>query len=210
MSQFFQVHPENPQQRLIHKAVDIVRAGGVVVYPTDSAYALGCHIGDKNALDRIRRIRKLEERHNFTLVCRDLSELASYARVDNAAYRLLRNNTPGPYTFILEATSEVPRRLKHPKRKTIGIRVPDNAIAQDLLVDLDEPLMSVTLIMPGDEYPLIDPYEIRELLEHEVDLVIDGGYCGMEPTTVVDLSGDGPEVTREGKGNVAAFLGSVA
>ena len=210
MSQFFQVHPENPQQRLIHKAVDIVRAGGVMVYPTDSAYALGCHIGDKNALDRIRRIRKLGERHNFTLVCRDLSELASYARVNNAAYRLLRNNTPGPYTFILEATSEVPRRLKHPKRKTIGIRVPDNTIAQDLLVDLDEPLMSVTLIMPGDEYPLIDPYEIRELLEHEVDLVIDGGYCGMEPTTVVDLSGDGPEVTREGKGNLAPFLDSAA
>ena len=205
MSQFFQIHPENPQQRLIHKSVDIVRAGGVVAYPTDSAYALGCHIGDKNALDRIRRIRKLEERHNFTLVCRDLSELASYARVDNAAYRLLRNNTPGPYTFILEATSEVPRRLKHPKRKTIGIRVPDNIIAQDLLAGLGEPLMSITLIMPGDEYPLIDPYEIRELLEHEVDLVIDGGFCGMEPTTVVDLSGDVPAVTREGKGNPAPF-----
>jgi len=205
VSQFFQIHPENPQQRLIHKSVDIVRAGGVVAYPTDSAYALGCHIGDKNALDRIRRIRKLEERHNFTLVCRDLSELASYARVDNAAYRLLRNNTPGPYTFILEATSEVPRRLKHPKRKTIGIRVPDNIIAQDLLAGLGEPLMSITLIMPGDEYPLIDPYEIRELLEHEVDLVIDGGFCGMEPTTVVDLSGDVPAVTREGKGNPAPF-----
>jgi tRNA threonylcarbamoyl adenosine modification protein (Sua5/YciO/YrdC/YwlC family) len=206
VSQFFQVHPENPQQRLIHQAADIIRGGGVVVYPTDSAYALGCHIGDKNALDRIRRIRKLEARHNFTLVCRDLSELAAYARVDNLAYRLLRNNTPGAYTFILEATSEVPRRLKHPKRKTIGLRVPDNAIAQELLADLGEPLMSVTLIMPGDDYPLIDPYEIRELLEHEVDLVIDGGFCGMEPTTVVDLSGDAPEITREGKGPSEPFL----
>lgn len=206
MSQFFQIHPENPQQRLIHQAVDIVRAGGVIVYPTDSAYALGCHIGDKGALDRIRRIRSLDKNHNFTLVCRDLSELAAYARVDNAAYRLLRNNTPGPYTFILEATSEVPRRLKHPKRKTIGLRVPDNAIASELLGALGEPLMSITLIMPGDEYPLIDPYDIRQTLEHDVDLVIDGGYCGMEPTTVIDLSGDTPELVREGKGEVASIL----
>ena len=206
MSQFFQVHPENPQARLINQAVDIVRAGGVVVYPTDSAYALGCHIGDKAALDRIRRIRRLDKHHNFTLVCRDLSELAAYARVDNAAYRLLRNNTPGPFTFILEATSEVPRRLKHPKRKTIGLRVPDNVIARELLGALGEPLMSVTLIMPGDEYPLIDPYDIRQTLEHDVDLVIDGGYCGMEPTTVIDLSGDAPELVREGKGDSAPFL----
>ncbi|MEP5766335.1 MAG: L-threonylcarbamoyladenylate synthase [Halieaceae bacterium] len=206
MSQFFQVHPVNPQKRLVNQAVDIVRAGGVIAYPTDSAYALGCHIGDKNALDRIRRIRRLDNNHNFTLVCRDLSELASYARVDNAAYRLLRNNTPGPYTFILEATSEVPRRLKHPKRKTIGLRVPDNIIALELLAGLGEPLMSVTLIMPDDEYPLIDPYDIRQLLEHEVDLVIDGGYCGMEPTTVIDLSSGVPELVRSGKGEVEPFL----
>jgi tRNA threonylcarbamoyl adenosine modification protein (Sua5/YciO/YrdC/YwlC family) len=206
MSQFFQVHPDNPQQRLILQAVDIVRAGGVIVYPTDSAYALGCHIGDKAALDRIRRIRKLDKDHNFTLVCSDLSELAAYARVDNSAYRLLRNNTPGPFTFILEATSEVPRRLKHPKRKTIGLRVPDNAIAAELLRALGEPLMSVTLIMPGDEFPLIDPYDIRQTLEHEVDLVIDGGYCGMEPTTIIDLSGDAPVLVRAGKGEAAPFL----
>jgi tRNA threonylcarbamoyl adenosine modification protein (Sua5/YciO/YrdC/YwlC family) len=206
MSQFFQIHPENPQSRLINQAVDIVRAGGVIVYPTDSAYALGCHLGDKAALDRIRRIRRLDKDHNFTLVCRDLSELAAYARVDNTAYRLLRNNTPGPYTFILEATSEVPRRLKHPKRRTIGLRVPDNIIARELLGALGEPLMSVTLIMPGDEYPLIDPYDIRQTLEHDVDLIIDGGYCGMEPTTVIDLSGETPELVREGKGDPAPFL----
>nr|WP_241263379.1 L-threonylcarbamoyladenylate synthase [Parahaliea mediterranea] len=205
VSQFFQVHPENPQARLISQAVDIIRGGGVVVYPTDSAYALGCHIGDKQALDRIRRIRQLDDRHNFTLVCRDLSEIATYARVDNTVYRLLKHATPGPYTFILRATSEVPRRLMHAKRKTVGLRVPDNAIAQALLADLGYPLMSVTLIMPGDEYPLIDPYDIRELLEHQVDLVIDGGYCGMEPTTVVDLADDLPVVTRQGKGDPEPF-----
>ena len=206
MSQFFQVHPDNPQVRLVRQAVDIVRAGGVIVYPTDSAYALGCHIGDKDALDRIRRIRKLDKDHNFTLVCRDLSELATYARVDNAAYRLLRNNTPGAYTFILQATSEVPRRLKHPKRKTIGLRVPDNRIALDLLAALGEPLMSVTLIMPGDEFPLTDPYDIRHMLEHEVDLVIDGSFCGLEPTTVIDLSEGVPLVIRDGKGESEPFL----
>lgn len=205
MSQFFQVHPDNPQARLVRQAVDIIRAGGVVVYPTDSAYALGCQIGDKAALDRIRRIRRLEADHNFTLVCRDLSELATYARVDNTQYRLLRNNTPGPYTFILKATSEVPRRLMHAKRKTVGLRVPENNIAQALLADLGEPLMSVTLILPGDELPLIDPYEIRDTLEHDVDLVIDGGYCGMEPTSVIDLADDLPLVLRVGKGDVAPF-----
>ena len=189
----------------MREATDIIRAGGVVVYPTDSAYALGCHIGDKNALDRIRRIRKLEARHNFTLVCRDLSEIATYAKVDNTAYRLLKHSTPGPYTFILRATSEVPRRLMHPKRKTVGLRVPDNAIAGALLADLGEPLMSVTLIMPGDEYPLIDPYDIRQELEHHVDLVIDGGYCGMEPTTVVDLVDEVPMILRAGKGDTAPF-----
>lgn len=205
MSQFFQIHPENPQARLIRQAVDIIKAGGVVVYPTDSAYALGCHIGDKNALDRIRRIRKLDSKHNFTLVCRDLSEIATYAKVSNAAYRLLRHTTPGPYTFILQATSEVPRRLMHPKRKTVGLRVPDNAIAAALLADLGEPLMSVTLILPGDELPLMDPYDIRQTLEHDVDLVIDGGYCGLEPTTVVDLADETPVVTRVGKGDIAPF-----
>ena len=205
MSQFFQIHPENPQARLVRQAVDIIRDGGLVVYPTDSAYAIGCHIGDKNALDRIRRLRKLDDRHNFTLVCRDLSEIATYARVDNTVYRQLKHCTPGPYTFILQATSEVPRRLKHPKRKSIGLRVPDNRVAAALLEDLGEPLMSVTLIMPGDDYPLIDPYEIREVLEHDVDLVIDGGYCGMEATTVVDLVEERPLILRAGKGDVAPF-----
>lgn len=205
MSQFYQIHPDNPQARLIHSAADIVRDGGVVVYPTDSAYALGCLSGDKNALDRIRRIRKLDDRHNFTLVCRDLSEIATYAKVNNSAYRLLRHCTPGPYTFILKATSEVPRRLMHPKRKTVGLRVPDNRIAAALLEDLGEPMMSVTLIMPGEEYPLIDPYDIRDTLQHDVDLVIDGGYCGMEPTTVVDLADEVPMVLRVGKGDIAPF-----
>ena len=205
VSQFFQVHPDNPQVRLIRQAADIVRQGGVIAYPTDSAYALGCQIGNKNAVERIRRIRKLEERHNFTLMCRDLSEIATYARVDNSVYRLLKHHTPGPYTFILRATSEVPRRLVHPKRKTVGLRVPDNPITQALLDDLAEPLMSVTLIMPGDELPLIDPYEIRELLEHQVDLVVDGGYCGMEATTVVDMADETPMVLRAGKGDPAPF-----
>lgn len=205
MSQFFQIHPDNPQVRLIRQAVDIIKGGGVVVYPTDSAYALGCHIGDKNALDRIRRIRKLDAKHNFTLVCSDLSEIATYAKVSNSVYRLLRHTTPGPYTFILPATSEVPRRLMHPKRKTVGLRVPDNAIAAAMLADLGEPLMSVTLILPGDEFPLMDPYDIRETLEHHVDLVIDGGYCGLEPTTVVDLADETPVVIRVGKGEVAPF-----
>jgi tRNA threonylcarbamoyl adenosine modification protein (Sua5/YciO/YrdC/YwlC family) len=205
VSQFYQIHPDNPQVRLIRSAADIIRAGGVVVYPTDSAYALGCHIGDKNALDRIRRIRKLDDRHNFTLVCSDLSEIATYAKVDNAVYRLLRHSTPGPYTFIVKATSEVPRRLMHPKRKTVGLRVPDNRIAAALLADLGEPLMSVTLIMPGEEYPMLDPYDIRDTLQHEVDLVIDGGYCGMEPTTVVDLADDVPVILRVGKGDVGPF-----
>ena len=205
MSQFYQINPENPQARLIRNAVDIIHNGGVVVYPTDSGYALGCHIGDKTALDRIRRIRKLDDKHNFTLVCRDLSEIATYAKVNNTSYRLLRHTTPGAYTFILHATSEVPRRLMHPKRKTVGLRVPDNAIAAALLADLGEPLMSVTLIMPGDEFPLTDPYDIRETLEHEVDLVIDGGYCGMEPTTVVDLTDDRSVILRAGKGDVTPF-----
>lgn len=205
MSQFFQIHPDNPQARLVRQATDIIRNGGVVVYPTDSAYALGCQIGNKAALDRIRRIRRLDDGHNFTLVCRDLSELATFARVDNTVYRLIRNNTPGPYTFILRATSEVPRRLMHPKRKTVGLRVPENAIAQALLGDLGEPIMSVTLIMPGEDLPLIDPYDIRDTLQHDVDLVIDGGYCGMEATTVIDLYDDVPVILRAGKGDTAPF-----
>lgn len=205
MSQFFQIHPVNPQARLIKQAVEIVRGGGVIAYPTDSAYALGCQLGDKGALERIRRIRRLDDNHNFTLVCRDLSELGTYARVDNGVFRLIRNHTPGPYTFILLATSEVPRRLLHPKRKTIGLRVPDNRIALALLEELGEPLMSVTLILPGENLPLTDPYDIRETLQHELDLVIDGGYCGMEPTSVVDLSGDSTVVVRRGLGETAAF-----
>ncbi len=200
MSQFFHIHQENPQHRLILHSVEIVRDGGVIVYPTDSGYALGCHLGDKQAVTRIRRIRQLDERHHLTLVCSDLSQIASYARVDNSNYRLLRAHTPGPYTFILEATREVPRRLLHPKRKTIGLRVPDNRIAQALLKELGEPLMSTTLIMPGEDLPLTDPCEIRQFLEHEVDLVIDGGFCGFEPTTVVDLTGDIPAVVRQGAG----------
>jgi tRNA threonylcarbamoyl adenosine modification protein (Sua5/YciO/YrdC/YwlC family) len=205
MAQFFQIHAENPQQRLIVQAADIIRKGGIVVYPTDSAYALGCHIGDKDALDRIRAMRKLDKNHNFTLMCRDLSELATYARVDNAVYRLIKNHTPGAYTFILEATAEVPRRLMHPKRKTIGLRVPDNPIALALLAEVGEPIMTSSLLMPGEEYPMTDPYDMRAPLEHLVDLIIDGGYCGLEPTTVIDLTGDAPELIRQGKGDFSPF-----
>lgn len=206
LAQFFSIHPENPQHRLVVQAVEIIRKGGLIAYPTDSAYALGCHIGDKFALDRIRALRQLDKHHNFTLMCRDLSELANYARVDNAAFRLIKNHTPGPYTFILNATSEVPRRLQHPKRKTLGLRVPDNAIALALLEELGEPIMSVSLILPGDEDPLTDPYDIRETLEHQLELVVDGGYCGMEPTSVVDLTGDEPQIIRQGCGDISDFL----
>lgn len=202
VSQYFEIHPVNPQTRLIRQAVEIIRAGGLIVYPTDSCYALGCSLGNKSAMERIRRLRRVDERHHLSLVCRDLSELSTYARVDNRAYRFLKAHTPGPYTFILRATHEVPRRLQEPRRKTVGLRVPDNAIAQALLAELGEPIMSSTLILPGDELPLTDPHEMRERLEHDVDLVIDGGYCGVEPTTVVDLVGDMPEVIRSGKGAV--------
>ena len=205
MSQFFAIHPETPQARLIQQAVSIIQGGGVIVYPTDSAYALGCQLGDKKAMERIRRIRSLQENHNFTLVCRDLSELGTYAQVDNTTYRLLRHATPGPYTFVLEATREVPRRLIQPKRKTIGLRVPDHPIPEALLHALNEPLMSATLIMPGDDYPMTDPYDIRDSLEHEVDLVIDGGFCGLEATSVVDLTGATPVVLRAGVGDVSDF-----
>jgi len=205
MAQFFQIHPDNPQPRLIRRSAEIIQAGGVIIYPTDSSYALGCAIGDKAAMERIRRLRKVDDRHNFTLVCRDLSEIASYARVNNQNFRLLKNLTPGPYTFIHKATKQVPRRLQNPRRNTIGIRVPDNNIAQALLTDLNEPLMSSTLILPGDEMPLTDPYEMRSLLDHEVDLIIDGGYCGLEPTTVVDMVDETPVVVRIGKGDSAVF-----
>ncbi|TQV78269.1 threonylcarbamoyl-AMP synthase [Exilibacterium tricleocarpae] len=205
MAQFFQIHPETPQSRLINQAVDILRQGGLIAYPTDSAYALGCHLGDRMALDRIRALRALDKRHNFTLMCRDLSELATYAKVNNQVFRMLKSHTPGPYTFILEATSEVPRRLLHPKRKTIGIRVPANAVALALIEALGEPLMSSTLLLPGDEFPLTDPYDIRESLEHQLELVIDGGFCGMEPTTVVDLTGEVPQLLRQGCGDFSAF-----
>lgn len=208
MAQFFQIHPENPQARLIKQAVEIIQQGGIIAYPTDSAYALACHIGDKKALDRIRQIRQLDKQHNFTLMCRDLSELATYAKVDNLTFRLLKNHTPGPYTFILSGTSEVPRRLIHPKRKTIGLRVPDNPIALELMAELGEPLMSSSLLLPGDEFPLIDPYDIRDTLEHHIDLVIDGGFCGMEPTTVIDLTGDAPVLARQGKGDFSGFESS--
>ena len=206
MSQFFSVHPETPQTRLIHQAVEILNRGGVIVYPTDSAYALGCLLDNKSGAERIKEIRRLPEAHNFTLICKDLSELSRYDRVDNSAYRQIKHATPGPYTFVFEASREVPRRIMNPKRKTIGLRVPGNAIAQSLLNELDAPLMSVTLIMPGDDYPLSDPYDIRTTLEHQVDLVIDGGYCGLEPTTVIDMSGDEIVLLRQGLGSSDDFV----
>ncbi len=201
MSQFFQIHPVNPQPRLIHQAVEIIRADGLVIYPTDSSYALGCHVGDKAGMERIRRIRDLDNRHNFTLMCRDLSEISTYAKVDNSSYRLLKSLTPGPYTFILKATHEVPRRLQNPKRKTIGIRIPDHPIAQALLDELGEPLMSSTLILPGQDRPETDANDIRERLEQDVDLVIDGDNCGLEPTTVIDLVDGSMHIVRKGRGS---------
>ena len=205
MSQFFQIHPENPQARLIKQAVDIIEKGGVIAYPTDSAYALGCHLGDKRAVDRIRQIRRLTEKHNFTLMCRDLTDISVYAKVDNWQYRQVKAHTPGPFTFILDATTEVPRRLMNPKRRQIGIRIPDNMIALALLEELSQPLMSTTLILPEDDVPMTDPYEIRALLEHTLDLVIDGGFCGFEATSVVDLSAESPVVLRKGCGDISAF-----
>ena len=205
MSQFFHIHPLNPQVRLIRHAVEIIRNDGLVVYPTDSSYALGCHVGDKRGMERIRRIRNLDNRHNFTLMCRDLSEISTYAKVDNSSYRLLKSLTPGAYTFILKATHEVPRRLQNPKRKTIGIRVPDHPVTQALLDELGEPLMSSTLILPGKDMPETDANDIRERLEHEVDLVIDADHCGVEPTTVVDLVDGVAKVLRQGCGSVEVF-----
>ncbi len=207
MAQFFQIHPANPQVRLVRRAVEILQGGGVIVYPTDSSYAFGCQIGAKDAMERIRRIRRLDDKHHFTLVCRDLSEITTYAKIDNQAFRLLKALTPGPYTFIHEATKQVPRRLLHPRRKAIGIRVPDNAICGDLLAELDQPILSTTLILPDDDRPLTDPEEMRERLDKLVDLVIDGGFCGLEPTTVVDMIADPPQVVRVGKGDPSVFEG---
>ncbi|MEE8327891.1 MAG: L-threonylcarbamoyladenylate synthase [Nitrosomonadaceae bacterium] len=202
MAQFFSIHPDNPQLRLLRQAASIVRAGGVIVCPTDSCYAFGCQLGDKSAMTRIRSIRHVSKQHHFSLVCRNLAEISHYAKVSNSQYRLLKKTTPGSYTFILEATREVPRRLQHPKRSTIGLRIPDHSVVQGLLEELGEPLLNSTLILPGDELPLNDPEEIRDRLEHQVELVLDGGSCGMEMTTVIDLTGDEPELVRSGRGSL--------
>lgn len=204
MAQYFVIHAENPQPRLLKQAAQLVRGGALIALPTDSCYALACHIGDKPAVDRLRDIRQVDERHHLTLMCRDLSEIGLFAKVDNSRYRLLKSTTPGSYTFILEATRELPRRLLHPKRKTIGIRVPDHPVALGLLEELGEPLLTTTLILPGEEAPLTDGWEIRDRLEHVVDLVVDGGHCGTEATTVVDLTAE-PTLLREGRGSLAPF-----
>ena len=203
MSQYFVLHRENPQLRLIRRAAEIVRGGGLIAYPTDSCYALGCHIGDADALERLRRVRGADRNHHFTLVCRDLREIGRYARIDTWQFRLLKAATPGPFTFLLPATRETPRRLQHPKRRTIGIRVPNHVVPRMLLTELGEPLMSSTLLLPGDELPLTDGEQIRARLEHQLDAILDGGHCGIEPTTVVDLAVSPPVVVREGKGKLA-------
>ena len=205
MAQFFSIHPENPQLRLIRQAVAIIRDGGVIVYPTDSCYALGCHVGDKAAMERIRTIRGVDARHHFGLVCRDLAEAATYARIDDWQFRLIKAATPGSYTFILHATREVPRRLLHPRRKTIGVRIPAHVVVRALLAELGEPLLSSTLILPGDETPLSEAEDIRRRLEHNVDLILVSGSCGVVPTTVVDLTADMPVITRQGKGSAELF-----
>lgn len=202
MAEYLELHPQTPQLRLIRKAADILRAGGVIAYPTDSCYALGCHIGDKDALERIRRIRAADRNHNFTLVCRDLAEVGRFAQVDNWQFRLLKGCTPGPFTFLMPATRETPKRLQHPKRRTIGIRVPDHPVPHLLLAELGEPLMSSTLLLPGDEEPLTDGEQIRERLDRALDAILDGGHCGTEPTTVLDLSVQPPVVLRQGKGRI--------
>lgn len=205
MAQYIEIHPVDPQPRLIRRAAEIVREGGVIAYPTDSCYALGCHIGDKAAMERMRTIRQVDERHHFSLVCRDLSEIATYAKVDNRQYRLLKAATPGCYAFILEATREVPKRLQHPSRRTIGVRIPDHPVVRALLAELNEPLLSSTLTLPGDDVPLNDPDEFRERLENQVDLILDAGPCGVEQTTIVNLTGPEPVITRVGKGDTALF-----
>ncbi len=210
MSIYLQLHPVSPQRRYIRQAVECLRAGGVIVYPTDSCYALGCHIGDKAALERIRSIRETDRHHHFTLVCRDLADVGKYALVENWQYRLLRTHTPGPYTFLLKASRETPRRLKHERRGTIGLRVPDHPVSQMLLTELGEPVMSSTLLLPGEDLPRTDAKEIYELLDTKVDLVLDGGNCGLVPTSVIDLSGGHPEVMRVGRGDVTPFTGALA
>jgi tRNA threonylcarbamoyl adenosine modification protein (Sua5/YciO/YrdC/YwlC family) len=205
VAQFFSIHPENPQLRLIRQAAAIVRTGAIIAYPTDSCYALGGQLGDKTVMTRIRAIRQMNERHHFTLMCRDLAEISHYAKVDNRQYRLLKMSTPGSYTFIFQATREVPRRLQSARRNTIGVRIPDHPVAQALLAELNEPLLSSTLIMPGEELPLNDPWEIRDRLERQVELVLDGGACGLEMSTVIDMTGEAPAVIREGKGSLHPF-----
>jgi tRNA threonylcarbamoyl adenosine modification protein (Sua5/YciO/YrdC/YwlC family) len=209
MSIYLQLHPVSPQRRFIRQAVECLRTGGVIVYPTDSCYALGCHIGDKSALERIRSIRETDRNHHFTLVCRDLADVGKYAAVENWQYRLLRSHTPGPYTFLLKASRETPRRLKHERRGTIGLRVPDHPVSQLLLTELGEPVMSSTLLLPGEQLPRTDAKEIYELLEQKVDMVLDGGNCGLVPTSVVDLSAGRAEVVRVGRGDVTPFAGAV-
>lgn len=205
MAQYFEIHPVNPQLRLIHRTVEIVRDGGVIVYPTDSSYALGCHLDDKRAMDRVRRIRQLDDKHNFTLVCRDLAQISNFAKIGNDAYRLIKSLTPGPFTFILKATREVPRRLQHPKRKTIGIRVPDHPVAQAILEELNEPLFSTTLILPGEDVSISDPYDIRGRIEHDVGLIIDADVVSYDPTTVILMTEKPPQIIRQGKGVVTAL-----
>lgn len=206
MAKLIEVHPVDPQPRRVAGIVDIIRNGGLIAYPTDSSYAFGCHIGDKRAIDRIHRIRRTDQKHNFTLVCSDLSEISSYARVDNWAYRLIKSMTPGPYTFILPATREVPKRLQNPKRRTIGLRVPDHPLVHAILEALGEPIMSSTLSLPGDDMPMTDPLEIEERIGHQIDAIVDAGQTGIEPTSVIDLTSGVAEVLRVGRGDVSAFL----
>lgn len=205
MTRYFEIHPVNPQKRLIQNAVSIVRGGGVIAYPTDSCYALGCHIGDKTALQRIQKIRHLDNKHNLTLLCRDLAEIGTYAKIQNSSFRLMKAATPGPYTFLLMATQGVPKRLQHPKRKTIGVRVPDNQIILDLLEELGEPMLSTSLILPGNSLPMTDPVEIGEKLCGQIDLVIDGGACGLDATTVVDMADGQAVIVRQGMGDISAI-----
>lgn len=205
MALYLSIHPDDPQTRLLHTAVEVIRKGGVIAFPTDSCYALGCHLGDKDAVERIRTIRGVDDRHHLTLMCRDLSEIAQFARVDNAQYRLLKASTPGSYTFILEGTKELPRRVLHPKRKTIGLRVPANPVALALLEQLDEPLLTSTLILPGDAAPLTEGWEIQDWLDDHLALILDGGHCGTEPTTVLDLTGNTPVLIRQGRGSLTPF-----
>jgi tRNA threonylcarbamoyl adenosine modification protein (Sua5/YciO/YrdC/YwlC family) len=204
VAEYLELHPKDPQVRLIRKAVEIVRRGGVIAYPTDSCYALGCHIGDKDALERIRRIRNADKHHHFTLVCRDLAEIGRFAQVDTPQFRLLKSSTPGPFTFLLPASRETPKRLQHPKRRTIGVRIPEHPVPHMLLAELGEPLLSSTLLLPGDDEPLTDGEQIRDRLDNQLDAIVDGGHCGVEPTTVVDLTVNPPAILRQGKGRIGS------